>query len=233
MANTQTAEGRARAAEIAIGVLSEHPSDLVRDQYLTQVADRLRLDLQTLRPRLAAAMKNPGVKPVVEEPRAVVSRVSFDISTTPRPGLEAIRLCLHFDGEVRDRFISQYFTHDAQRSVFEAIREGGPVSDAIDLLRRHGEEMAAQMLSQLSVDELDRIYTMDDVTSVVSQLLRNAVAQELRNVERELREGALAPDLAMATMRDVKERVALLEGPHNAIAENDLRLWLEERTSNS
>ncbi len=43
-ANLATAEGRARAGEAALAVLAEHPSELVRDQYVMDVADRLRLE---------------------------------------------------------------------------------------------------------------------------------------------------------------------------------------------
>ena len=39
-----TAEGRARAAEAALTAVAEHPDDLVRDQYVMQLADRCRLD---------------------------------------------------------------------------------------------------------------------------------------------------------------------------------------------
>ena len=37
-----TAEGRARAAEAALTAVAEHPDDLVRDQYVMQLADRCR-----------------------------------------------------------------------------------------------------------------------------------------------------------------------------------------------
>ena len=46
---------------------------------------------------------------------------------------------------------------------------------------RRGEEEAAHVLSQLAVDELDREYTVEDVTAVVSQLIRSAASPaELR-----------------------------------------------------
>ncbi|MDQ2648984.1 MAG: DNA primase, partial [Actinomycetota bacterium] len=41
-----TAEGRARAAEAAIEVIREHPSALVRDQYVMEVAGRCRVEPQ-------------------------------------------------------------------------------------------------------------------------------------------------------------------------------------------
>src|SRR5690606_5074215 len=45
-ADLSTPEGRARGAEAALGVIAEHPSDLVRDQYLMVVADRCRIDVE-------------------------------------------------------------------------------------------------------------------------------------------------------------------------------------------
>jgi hypothetical protein len=82
----------------------------------------------------------------------------------------------------------------------------------------------------LVVDELDRDYTSEDVSAVVSQLIRSAVGEELKNIERELRDDLIAPDIAMATIRDVKERLELLGTPQGEVAERDLRGWLLTRT---
>jgi hypothetical protein len=68
------------------------------------------------------------------------------------------------------------------------------------------------------------------VSAVISQLIRSAVNEELKNIERELRENAIAPDVAMATIRDVKERVELLGTPQGDVAESDLRSWLLGRS---
>ena len=46
-----TPEGRARAAERALAAVAEHPDDLVRDQYVMQLADRCRVDMAKLRER--------------------------------------------------------------------------------------------------------------------------------------------------------------------------------------
>jgi DNA primase len=53
-ADLRSAEGRARAAEGAVALVAEHPNDLVRDQYLMQIADRCQVDVGRLRGRLAA-----------------------------------------------------------------------------------------------------------------------------------------------------------------------------------
>ncbi|MEI7859644.1 MAG: DNA primase [Acidimicrobiales bacterium] len=51
-ADLSSPEGRARAADNALGAVAEHPDDLVRDQYVMQVAERCRLDPTALRDRL-------------------------------------------------------------------------------------------------------------------------------------------------------------------------------------
>ena len=44
--------GRAKAADTALAAVAEHPDNLVRDQYLMQVAERCRLEPPQLRDRL-------------------------------------------------------------------------------------------------------------------------------------------------------------------------------------
>jgi DNA primase len=231
-ANLATAEGRVRAAELAMQVLAEHPSELVRDQYIMDVAYKLRLEESTMRPRVAE-MARSGVKRMVpnESPDGDAPPPSRSpVVAMPRPGLEALRLSVHFSSDVKDRLISAYFVNEVQREIFEGLTSGQPISDVIDQLQRRGEDDAAQVLSQLVVDELDRDYTSEDVSAVVSQLIRSAVGEELKNIERELRDDLIAPDIAMATIRDVKERLELLGTPQGEVAERDLRGWLLTRT---
>jgi DNA primase len=53
-------EGRARAAERALEIVAEHPSDLVRDQYVMDVASRCRIEPALLRPQLDRIRSRPG-----------------------------------------------------------------------------------------------------------------------------------------------------------------------------
>ena len=230
-ANLATAEGRGRAAEHAMDVLAEHPSELVRDQYIMQVASTLRLEESLLRPRVAELARNPKPRTTNEPPPIAVSQPRAARLPMPRPGLEALRLRVHFPNDVKDRLIAAYFVNDVQREIFEGLSTDHSLSEVIDELDRRGEEEAAHVLSQLAVDELDREYTVEDVTAVVSQLIRSAVNVELKNVARDLNDGNLAPDVADATVRDVKERLVLLEGASGTLAENELREWLLERTA--
>lgn len=54
-----TPEGNARAAETAIGVVAQHPSELVRDQYLMQISSRCNVAAKSLRQLLAQELRKP------------------------------------------------------------------------------------------------------------------------------------------------------------------------------
>ena len=62
-AELSTAEGRARAADNALTAVAEHPDNLVRDQYLMQVAERCRLEPLLLRERLEQ-LRSTGPRPL-------------------------------------------------------------------------------------------------------------------------------------------------------------------------
>ena len=230
VADVSTAEGRARAAERALVVLAEHPSDLVRDQYLMQVADRLRLEPAALRPRVLDLARSPTRPETPAAPGLVQPRERPVLPALPRPGLEALRMMIHARELVEVRLVAPLFVNEIQREIFEGLVGGGTISEVIDAFSRQGSELSAMVLSRLAVDEPDRDYLHSDVSAVVSQLLRSAAGAELKNVERELRSGAMSPEVAMDTIRDVKERLNLLDSDHGESAELDLRVWLMERS---
>ena len=58
-ADPTTAEGRARATDHALEAIAGHPNDLVRDQYVMQVADWARLPPDRVRERLNEILRNP------------------------------------------------------------------------------------------------------------------------------------------------------------------------------
>jgi len=230
-ANVATAEGRARAAELAMAVLAEHPNDLVRDQYIQELVGRFGLDQTLLRARVVELAKNPrekGVREIANEPPPARPQPR---SSLPRPGLEALRLYVHGPDLVKERLIAPYFVNEVQREIFEALITKQTLSELIDGLQLRGQDDAAQVLSELAVEELDHHYSQSDVTAVVAQLIRSAVKAELLRLDRDMREGRVTPELAMATSRDVKERLELLETADGDVAERDLRQWLVERAS--
>ncbi len=222
LADFATPEGRARAGERAIEVLAEHPSELVRDQYVMQVADRLRLDVAMLRARVAdVARGETRITPIVAPPRPAAGRL-------PRPGIEALRLCVHF-ADLRTRFDVAYFVHEVQRDAFSALTSGEPISSVIERLDHQGLEEAARVLSEVVVDDPGPRPTDAAIAAVVAQLLRHASDVALHELERELRSGTVAPEVAVTVIRDVKERLALLGSDQGESAEASLREWLAGR----
>ena len=59
-------EGRARAAERALEIVAEHPTDLVRDQYVMDVASRCRVEPDRLRTLLDEVRTRPARRPAAE-----------------------------------------------------------------------------------------------------------------------------------------------------------------------
>ena len=81
-AELSTPEGRAKAADSALAAVAEHPDNLVRDQYLMQVAERCRLEPLLLRDRLEQLrQEGPRKAPGGEAPR----RPGSEASGTGRP----------------------------------------------------------------------------------------------------------------------------------------------------
>ncbi len=221
-ASLATPEGRARAGERAVEVLAEHPSELVRDQYVMQVADRLRLDVAALRVRVGEVARGESrPTPIAVTPRA-------NAGAMPRPGVEALRLCVHFP-DLRRRFDGAYFVHDVQREAFAALGDGETLTAVIDRLDRQGLEDAARVLSEVVVDDPGPRPSEEGVAAVVAQLLRHAADVALHELEREMRDGLVAPDVAMAVIRDVKDRLSLLGTGQGESAERSLREWLTGR----
>jgi DNA primase len=226
-ATLTTAEGRARAAERAMDVLAEHPSELVRDQYIQELVGRLGLDQEMLRARVRELAKNPRERTAREienePPRPRAPR-----SAHSRPGMEALRLIVHGPSPVKERFVAPYFLDEVQRDIYDALATGAKNSELIDEFERRGDDEQARVLSELVVEELDNTY---DVSAVVAQLLRSAVRAERKSMNRDMLEGRISPDVAFAVDRDVEERVQLLETDQGDTAERDLRAWLLERAS--
>jgi DNA primase len=76
-AELSTPEGRAKAADTALAAVAEHPDNLVRDQYLMQVAERCRLEPLLLRDRLEQLrQEGPRPAPGGEAPRRAGSETA-------------------------------------------------------------------------------------------------------------------------------------------------------------
>lgn len=161
-----SAEGRARAAETAAGLVAEHPSDLVRDQYVMTLASRLDIDADRLRAAVARRLTQP------EERRAAghghtgpVPRRSRDggdlgpergeLGADPgrrpvdRRELDALRWAIHAPELVAGRIDLALFADPLTRAAYEALASARTFGDALDV----SSPRVRALIERLAVEE--------------------------------------------------------------------------------
>jgi DNA primase len=224
-ADLSNPEGRAHAAERALEVVAEHPSDLVRDQYVMQVADRCHLD-----PALVRADAQRRASSHVPRARTA-PRPDFESAPEDRSGTEALRLALHWPDRIMDRLSAVLFSVDLQRRAFEAISSSDGHTGAIELARANGDDEVVDLLFRLLAEEPYEPPEGDPVSSVVAQLVRHATRRVLNERQHALRDGSLEVRAVSDEISVVKELLDRLEGPEGVDAERELLGWLEDEAA--
>ena len=210
-----TPEGRARAAETALDVIREHPSELVRDQYVMEVADRCRLDPNTLRARLRA----PGAARV----RADVRRPAV---TRDNHELDALRHLLHSPDEIdpllmlEPRATEALFVDDRNLAAFRALASTANAQDAITA----ADPGAAELLLRLAVEE-----TESEPEEVVARLVREATLRAVAQLTR----GARDAEVGLVTREPLLLLEPLAETDSRRVAIASLLLWLGSRSEDA
>jgi len=247
-----TAEGRARAADAALTAVAEHPDDLVRDQYVMQLADLCRVDPARLRERLDHLRAHPPAEsparrgrsrsdepPPMEYPEddgehaapeenGRVAAVSAALR--PGPGLEALKLAVHRPEDVADRVHAVLFADPVQRQAFVALLENDSVHEAVE----SASPEVASLLRRVIVEEprSDDPELGRQVDSVVSVLLRTAAKRALADVEIGSRAGSDSWQASAAETVQVRHWLDELdESPSGRDAADRLVAWLVERDS--
>jgi DNA primase len=238
-ADLSTAEGRAKAAGRALEVVAEHPDDLLRDQYLMQIAERCHLDPAQLRSRLDALRREPrsgaastpsrsgpydgrdrrNGRPSVPWPDERGGRAGRrSASGEFRPGLEALRLAIHRPEEMEGRLEAALFADERQRAAFSALASADTLREAI----AGASPDVAELLVRLTVEE-----PRWPPEEVVRQLVRDATRRELTLLTSEARSRPAAAEEAA----DATVLIHSLDDP-DASAEATERLvaWLVVRS---
>jgi DNA primase len=245
-----TAEGRARAAEAALTAVAEHPDDLVRDQYVMQLADRCRVDATRLRDRLDHLRAHPPAESApgrrqrsrAEEPPPLEyptddgdgylpddgKGAGLGTALRPGPGLEALKLSVHRPEDVGDRVHAALFADPLQRLAFVALLEHDSVHEAVE----SASPEVASLLRRVIVEEpmAGDPELGDPVDSVVTVLLRGAVRRALAEVEVQSRAVDDSWQLRAAETAQVRLWLDQLEDPTaGRDAADRLVAWLVER----
>ncbi len=242
-----TAEGRARAAEAALVAVAEHPDDLVRDQYVMQLADRCRLDADRLRDRLAHVIAHPpaptpprrrhrsegpdpGAEPNGPEGGPAVVSAAPPAALRPGPGIEALKFAVHRPEEVAERVHPVLFTDPLQRAAFVALLEHDNVHEAVE----SAPADVASVLRRVTVEEplVGDPDLGDPVDSVVLVLLREAARRALADVEAESRaDGHDSWQSSAAETAQVRRWLDALGDPAGRDSADRLVAWLSQRES--
>jgi DNA primase len=225
-ADLSTPEGRARAASEAMALIAGHPNELVRDQYLMEVADRCRVDPDRLRSSSRQGLASFGRGTAGSSPAA---RLDPEVPPVMRSGpeLEALRLAVHRPEEVAVRLERALFSHPLAQVAFDSLSSATTLHQAI----QGADPQTADLLQRLAVEE-----SAADLDDVMILLVSRAGQRELGELQAEMRQ-APAEDfasysstiawvkIALEAMRDddVAHRAAILE------AEERLVGWIVAR----
>ena len=246
-----TAEGRARAAEAALTAVAEHPDDLVRDQYVMQLADFCKVDPARLRERLEQLRAHPPAPapahrgrtrrgdepPLMEYPEDDGDRfapeddgrgAALAAALRPGPGLEALKLAVHRPEDVVDRVHAVLFADPLQRQAFVDLLENDSVHEAVE----SASPEVASLLRRVIVEEpmSGDPQLGDPVDSVVTVLLRAAARRALADIEIESRRGADSWQASAAETVQVRRWLDELdETGSGRDAADRLVAWLVER----
>jgi DNA primase len=174
-ADLSTAEGRARAAEAAVEVIREHPSELVRDQYVMEVAGSTRVAPEQLREMLRRPAPEPRDRgdrreaPLELEARAVRPRA---LDERDGPELEVLRHVVH-DWPSVEPWIryEQLFLSDLHAAAFRVLMAHPTVQEAIEA----ADPGVADLLGRLATEE-QQADPFDAVVRLLTERARHEVA---------------------------------------------------------
>ena len=186
-----TPEGRARAADAALEVVAGHPDALVVDQYLMELADTTRIEVDRLRERLVEVRNRPAPPPAGERRRrpGVAPEHADHAEAGPAhamglpplpPGAEreAIRLAVHKPELATPILEACLFTHPTARAAHDLLTAAPTLAEAIAA----APPELAEELTRLSVEDLEV-----EATDILARLATEVARTELVDLELEAR----------------------------------------------
>lgn len=189
-ADPRTPEDKAKVAQRAAAVIREHPDPLVRDQYLVITADALQVDEAVLRslldrPARGRADDRPGRPGGHEEVAAAGGPPARVAAPRENPTeLEALRFLVFRRVEIEVELHEVLFASERTRAAYVALVRCGSLHEAME----EADPGAAELLARIGVEEP----SAEEAADVVSQLLAQRLAEQLKVVEAEAR--AIAAD---------------------------------------
>jgi DNA primase len=211
-ADLRSVEGRARAARAAMLAIAEHPNELVRDQYVMQVADRCRVSPDRLRD--LAAGPAPPRRDEGGRPRQTARRERG-------PEVEALKLAVHRPEDVASRLDEVLFDDELHLAAFRALASSETLHDAIAT----ADPAAAELLQRLAVEEPDA-----EPDDVIALLVDRSVRRAVSELDAEVRSDVARMAEVAPVIEWLKRNSAELRDPDTSVdAATRLVAWLTER----
>jgi DNA primase len=209
-ADLSTIEGRARAAATAAAIVAEHPSELVRDQYAVQLAERLDVAADGMRGQIVRSegQAPPGSAPPRRDESPPPDPDDYGappvVQVNPREA-DVLLWAIHEPKLVADWLDASLFLDPTARAAYTLLAEHDDVPEAIDA----AEGPTRQLLERLAVEQPDE---GDERETLPARLLAYTVEPVAKRVlVRMLRDddanaGALKAQLdVLAHAREVGE----------------------------
>jgi DNA primase len=146
-ADLATLEGRARAAETGAAIVAQHPSDLVRDQYVMKLAGELDIDADRLRETVARQRRESSAPSAASGPpptRAARTDLRVD-----RRELDVLLYAVHEPELVVDWLDARLFADPVARGAFEMIAS----ADDFHVALAESEGAVHDLLERVAVEE--------------------------------------------------------------------------------
>lgn len=197
-ADLATPEGRGRAGQAAAAIVAQHPNELVRDQYVMQLALRLEIEADALRQAVATAVARPAPRPNPRDsPRRRYDNDNDDggrgygasgedaprVAVAPEPidrrEMDLLRWVIHEPEMVADWIDAPLFADPQARAVFELLAGSHTFHDALDA----SVGPTRELLERLAVEEPA---ADDEPETVAARLLVNAAEPRGREVLQRL-----------------------------------------------
>jgi len=223
-----TPEHRARAADAAMAVVLEHPSDIVRDQYLLEVAARLRLDPDQLRNRrpspVGGGVTSRGGQPERgpnRQQRTAQAAIHRDTAAT-----EALRHLIWNRDVISALLDEALFPDPLAATSYRALMATGSVADAVEMAAAD-DPNAGELLQRLAVEEPE-----STMKSVMVRLVDDAANAAMAALQAEARVAADPFEVGEAIrwlnlrIMDLREQEGSLDPDMEAM--HDLLAWLTE-----
>jgi DNA primase len=223
-ADRSTLEGRARAAEAGALIVAQHPSDLVRDQYVMKLAGDLDIDADRLRETVARDRKEQsggGAKPP-PRPREEAQPARAPAPRVDRRELDVLLYAVHEPEIVVDWLDDRLFADSLARAAFDAIAASDSIHDAI----ASTDEPVRDLLERVAVEQP---VASDEPETLRAHLMANTIGpaaqRELAGMLRAGDERATSLKLLLDALAHARELGDWEAVQHDAF---ELLGWLGE-----